>query len=99
MQRYETPGGLFLRLEETCRKIGLSYCRSDDGHYAYPPAVTYWAPGMHEPIDWLGSQDHHPCLTYEDIKTRRDSGALEACLEMMARADAFNVPLTLLATS
>jgi hypothetical protein len=94
LQRIDVSGGTFDALEAACRVMGLSYCRANDGHYALPPLVAFWEPGMEDPTEW-GAIDYQPCLSSDAIQSRQDEGTLSECLDLMDRAAHFDIPLVI----
>lgn len=82
-------GGCFERLEETCRSLGLTYSRADDGYPGcWSASVVFWEPGMQEPRSWYGTESgsSDPHLSLDEIQDHIGQGTLEAELQLMEKA-------------
>lgn len=91
----EQSGGIDEDLEGFCRMHGLSYCRGDDGHYAYSAEMVLWLPGMEQPTSWTSDSENGGLyLSVTRIDELLKTGGLDVELALMRQARNFAVPFS-----
>lgn len=69
----EATYGQFEDLEDTCRELGLPYCRCSDGKYGYTPEIVFWQPGMDCQCSVLTDHAHNMQVSMADVRAIRDA--------------------------
>jgi hypothetical protein len=60
--------GQFEMLEAFCRANDLTYVSDRQGALEHDAQVRWWAPGMMEPAETLGTQDGQPAILINDVQ-------------------------------
>ncbi|HST57569.1 MAG TPA: hypothetical protein VLK84_02705 [Longimicrobium sp.] len=84
--------GQLENLESFCREYGLIYVSDCQGDLEHHAEVRWWAPGMLEPGETLGTQDGRPAILIEDLRStlqgansdRDKIAAVEALLDRLS---------------
>jgi len=85
----QATGGHFPTIEGACEKLGLSFKRADDGHYAYSPINVAYRPEFGE-FSTAGTIEDGPSICLETLVRWRDAGELDAKINTLVAA--FDTP-------
>lgn len=91
----EMGGGDYPELAAFCRKIGLSYSRSNEANIGVDATASFWGLGMKAERFWVARKGGTPCLDCVQIRDLAARGKLVAEVNLMSRAENFNLALEL----